>query len=391
MPDYILEPLDSDPELIFADFVDYVQSSFPDWNPSNGQLDVIIARFFAIQCAFTADMSSRVQRAIYRYFGASLANIPPLPGSPASMTASFVVSGDNLLIAHVLPGGTIVGVQDDFGDMQMFALLNDMNVAIGQANPTAACQAIDLGEAGNNLSGTVQMIELVDWIDSATVVGQSSGGTDPESDDLYIQRLTANLTIPRRPALGPDFALVSTNVPGVWRTAVIDNYDPGPPIDTAAEDMIAISSVDEAGIQISDAIRDNLLDYLQSLVRQNFVVNWMPVVNDSVQITVVATAVKGVEIDTTETAVENALKAYLDRSTYGSGPSSTQSRDWAVTPKLRYLELTTIVENTIGVDFVESLVFALNGGTQNVTDKNFTGVFTLPFPITVNATIHTAA
>lgn len=391
MPDYILEPLDTDPQIIFEDFVEYVQGYFPDWNPSDGQLDIVIARFFSVQCAFTADMASRVQRAIYRYFGSSLANIPPLPGTPASMTVSFIVGAAYQGDPHQLDSGTMVGVSDSNDDMQFFALLGDMVVVAGTANPTAEAQAIELGIAGNELSGTVQLTELVDWIESATVVGESSGGSDPEEDDIYIQRLTDNLMIPRRPALAPDFALVSTNVPGVWRTVVKDNYDPGPPIVSNAADTITITSVDQAGVQVSSTIQTDELAYLRSLVRQNFVIKWQNVTYDSVQVTIVATALVGADIASVQTTVRNAVLSYLSKATYGAPPNSPQSRAWLPTPTLRYLELTTVAENTPGVDFVSSLTFGLNGGAQSAADKNFTGLFTLPDPVTVNVTINTAA
>src|SRR4051794_13148578 len=87
--DYILEPLDTDPDAIFVSFTEFMQQYFPDWEASEGQLDVIIARYFSMQTAFTADMASRVLRAIYRYFGSSLAGIPPLAGSPAIATIHF--------------------------------------------------------------------------------------------------------------------------------------------------------------------------------------------------------------------------------------------------------------------------------------------------------------
>jgi hypothetical protein len=177
MPDYIIEPLDTDSESIYADFVDFVRGHFPDWNPNEAQLDVIIARFFSQQTATVADMSSRVQRAIYRYLGANLENIPPLPGSAATATVSFHVVDSG---AHVLPMGSMLGIADANGDMYMFQTLGDMDVPAGAIEwPSITAQALDLGADANNLTGTVEMLEQVDWIDDAQVVGVTSGGSDP--------------------------------------------------------------------------------------------------------------------------------------------------------------------------------------------------------------------
>ena len=107
MADYIIEPLDTDAEEIFQGFVDFIQAYFPDWQPSEGQLDVIIGRYFAMQTAFTADMASRVLRAIYRYFGNSLAGIAPLPGSAAIARIHFTIADPSVPpVDRLLPFGT---------------------------------------------------------------------------------------------------------------------------------------------------------------------------------------------------------------------------------------------------------------------------------------------
>jgi hypothetical protein len=55
---------------------------------------------------------------------------------------------------------------------------------------------------------------------------------------------------------------------------------------------------------------------------------------------------------------------------------------------VRYLELTTVLENTPGVDYTQSLVFSLDGSAQNTSDKNFSGAFSLTRPGTINGTIN---
>src|SRR3954452_5473647 len=132
MADYIIEPLDTDAEEIFQGFVDFIKAYFPDWQPSDGQLDVIIGRYFAMQSAFTADMASRVLRAIYRYFGNSLAGIPPLPGSAAIAAIHFDIADPAVPpVDRVLTFGTLVGITDLDGDVQMFSLLDDLLITAG--------------------------------------------------------------------------------------------------------------------------------------------------------------------------------------------------------------------------------------------------------------------
>jgi hypothetical protein len=231
MAEYIIEPLDTDSESIFQDFVEYVQSYNPNYQVSEGQLDVIIARFFAIQTSFTADMASRVLRAIFRYFGSTMAGIQPLPGSYASASVSFTIAAPTDTDpeqALVIPAGTYMGIMDIDGDLQIFSLIESITVLASATTTTGVIRAIELGAVSNGLTGAVQMIEQVDWVTSAIIVGATSGGSDPEDDELYLNRLVENLALMApRPLAAPDFATMAKNVPGVWRASVIENFGGG--------------------------------------------------------------------------------------------------------------------------------------------------------------------
>jgi hypothetical protein len=382
MPDYIIEPLDTDSESIYADFVDFVRGHFPDWNPNEAQLDVIIARFFSQQTATVADMSSRVQRAIYRYLGANLENIPPLPGSAATATVSFHVVDSG---AHVLPMGSMLGIADANGDMYMFQTLGDMDVPAGAIEwPSITAQALDLGADANNLTGTVEMLEQVDWIDDAQVVGVTSGGSDPEEDEVYIQRLTDNLSIPRRPTYAQDLVVMARNVPGVWRAAAIDNYrhTGGGTYTTDLEDSIAISAVDVNGEAVTGPTLDLLMTYLTENLRQNFLLTWVPPTYHTIGVTYTAHAYQtsGTDGASVKSEVDQSLDNILLPMRYGQIPEQTNDRSWRPVPVMRYLELTTAVENVRQIDYVESLTFSVDGGASTNADKPLGGAFPLTRP-----------
>src|SRR4051812_2714161 len=453
MTDYIIEPLDTDPELIFLDFSEFMLQYFPEWEPSEGQLDVIIARYFAMQTAFTADMASRVMRAIFRYFGSSLAGIAPLPGTASQARIQFDILDPNVPpIEHTLLFGSLVGLTDSDGDLHMFSTLEDMVVDPGATVAEVVAQAIDLGAITNNIGGSVEMIEMIDWISAARVVGVSSGGSDPEDDDVYIQRLTENLALMApRPILAQDYAVFARNVPGVWRAAVIDNFGlgsnevqrvssnylsgvfrlnfigqqtadipavytadqmaaamallsnfdstdadfTGGPLPTAPIDInfkgrygyynvpaitavtsglfdgttltvtevtaggpyftnvansIAVSAIDEEGNPLPDSVRDELLAYLAIARTQNFVITWVPPAYHPVDVTYVARAVPGQDAESIKSLADTAMKDYLSQKNWGMYPTGADNRTWVLQPNVRYLELTTILENVPGVD-----------------------------------------
>jgi hypothetical protein len=389
MADYIIEPLDTDTESIFSDFVEFVQSYYPDWNPNEAQLDVIIARFFSQQTATVADMASRVQRAIYRYLGANLENIPPLPGSAATATVSFHAI-DN--IYHKLDIGTTVGLTDDNGDLHMFQTTADMETFPDAIEwPSVEAEALELGSDKNSLTGTVQLLEQIDWIDDAQVVGSSTGGSDPEEDEEYIQRLTENLAIPRRPTYAQDVIVMARNIPGVYRAAAIDNYRSTGTgtYATDAEDAMAISAVDINGEAITGATLTQLMEYLQSNLRQNFLLTFVPPTYHTIAVTYTAHGFRDPGYDAASVMSEANQNLYdsLLPSRFGVVAEGPESRAWVVAPVMRYLELTTTLENNRHIDYTDSLVFGIDGGAQNSSNKSMTGVFPLTRPGTIVGTV----
>ena len=225
MPDYIFEPLDTDPEDIFQDAVEYIQTFYPNWQPSDAQLDVLLLRFTALKMAIVADMASRVQRTIYRYFGSTVIGLQPLVGVNATVSIQFTAI-DN--VGYTLPSGTTIGLTDDNGDLHLFDTQADAVITPGTTTVTTTAEATEEGTAGNGLTGTVQLVEQVDWLSTATVVQASAGGSDDESDEDYIDRLTTYLSLMApRPLLGQDAAFLARNISGVYRAVAVDNFLPG--------------------------------------------------------------------------------------------------------------------------------------------------------------------
>jgi len=493
MPDYIIEPLDTDPDSIFTDFVSFVRYTFPDWNPSEAQLDVIIPKFYATQVALTADMASRVQRAIFRYFGATVVNIPPLPGTFAQAQVQFNISDGG---SHLLPANTVLGLTDENGDTHMFTLLSNVEFT-ASANPTSNVGVAVSSEKGvyhNGLTGSVFMIEMFDWIDSAVVVGQSSGGTDREEDSTYLNRLTTNLGLMSpRPVLSDDFALLAQNIAGVWRAAAIDNFYPGlietqtvtstyttgtftltvagvttaaipaqataqqvaaalgattllndtdvrvegGPLGTApvvvkfvgrlaykdvnpmtantaglsggaatftivtnqsgtafqqdGEFCAAVSAVDVDGLPLTEAARSNLITYLQSMRGQDFLLTWVDPAYYEVKVNATVVPTRYADFPSVQAAVQQQLLNYLSPANSGQDQiADGGSRTWVTFNMVRYLELTTAVENVAGVDHIKDLTFAIDSGAFDKTDKTISAPFSLTYAQASGITIATA-
>jgi len=376
--DYILEPLDTDPDSILQEFVDYIQTYFPNWEQSEGQLDYMIARFFSLKIAVTADMASRVLRTIYRYFGSTVVGIQPINATFAQTTVTFTII-DNTIV-HTLPMDSFVGIVDENGDNHIFATDSDVTHTVGATTLSVPVTAIEAGSPSNGLTGTVQLIEQQDWISNGTTAAPTSGGGDAETDAVYLDRMTANLGLMApRPILGRDFALMAQNIPGIWRASSIDNYLPGPPPVTNAAMAVAVAAIDADGLAISPTLKTQLDDYLQSMRQQNFTVNVLDPQYSTIDVTYTAAKVLGADPADARTQVDAALRNYLNPSAWGVPTFPTEARAWINQPIVRYLELTTVVENVQAIDHVVSLTFSITaGGAQSTTDKTMPGAFPLP-------------
>lgn len=227
MPDYILEPIDTDPDAILQELTEYIQGFYPDWEPSQGQLDYLIARFISLKAATIADMASRVLRGIYTYFGSSIVNIQPTPGASAQVSTTWTAI--NTLGPYTIDAGTEFGILDALNELHLFTTDAVATIPFGSSTVSdVLATSTEEGVDGNTLSGLLQPVEQIDWLSTASTMAPSSGGIDAESETDYLNRLTANLGLMApRPILARDYALLSRNITGIWRAIGLDNYLPG--------------------------------------------------------------------------------------------------------------------------------------------------------------------
>lgn len=231
MSDYIIEPIDTDPDELLSAAIDYIQSRYPNWEPSEAQLDFMLMRMWSLQQSQIADMSTRVLRAIFRYFGSTIVQIQPLDGSNAEALTTWFVTDPNPTNPYIIPQDTQVGIRDPVtNDLIFFNVADqDYEVPLGASFLAGVkIRSQDEGQSQNELSGPLEIVEQLDWVQSAQTTTESSGGSDPETDDDYVDRLAANFgLLSPRPVLASDYAIMARNVSGVFRSIGRDNFIPG--------------------------------------------------------------------------------------------------------------------------------------------------------------------
>lgn len=230
MAEYITLPIEVDPAAIVSDFVAYLKLQWPDWEPADGNLDSWLAQAIANDAAELRELASQVPTTIFRYFGATIVNVPPLDSAPAFASTTWTVINN---LGYTIRAGTQVGIPAAGDDLIPFEVIDD--VVISPGNVVTAAGEVQLvaltpGADGTNLGGpgsTVQLLDPLDFVTGVTLTAATSGGADAEDDDVYLTRLMNELKLlTPRPILPVDFAILAKTIVGVARAVALDGYNP---------------------------------------------------------------------------------------------------------------------------------------------------------------------
>lgn len=380
MAEYITYPIDTDPQDLAQLAYDDLEAAVPGWEAASGSFESILIGALAQMAADVRDVASDVPTSIFRYFGASVMNIPPEEGvqSEAETTWTLIDSA-----GYTIPGGTLVGIPGPEG-LIPFEVDGDITVPNGSSTATGVViRAIDSGALPNGLTGDATMIDSLSYVSSVTVTAEPSGGVDPETDDEYLNRLSAELQLMSpRPILPNDFAKIALRNENVSRCVAVDGYNPGN--DSYNNDrMVTVVPLGVTGGALTSPQKSELDAELQALREVNFIVN----VDDpdfyDIDVTAQVTYLPGYE-DTTALAeaVEAALTEALDPLNWAPDLSQ-KAAGWLNDSKVRFLTISDIIYSVPGVRYVKSLTIGKDGGTQGTSDLTLAGPAPLPNPGTM--------
>lgn len=223
---YIELPVDVDPQVLQESALANIAADLPGWLPREGHIEVLLLEQFAAMCAESAVVAGQVPLAIFSYFG-TLIGIPPLQGAAAEAETTWVMKDS---AGYTVPAGTIVQYNLLGNSGVQFVTIADFTVPNGQTSISGiVIQATTQGAAANGL--TPQVLSLVsattNFISSVNSTSISSGGVDAETTTQYLNRLSYELqTITPRPILPRDFAILATQVDGVYRAAAYSGLNP---------------------------------------------------------------------------------------------------------------------------------------------------------------------
>lgn len=262
---------------------------------------------------------------------------------------------------------------------------------------------VQAGTAFNGAGNPVQAISPLTWTSTLTAVTQSSGGTDPETDDHYLTRLAQTLQLlAPRPITAQDYATMALNfapLPGsdqefVGRATAIDGYNPA---DNSYNNqrMVAVCVTDENGYPLnSDTIYGlggssvniitnaggwGITGWLQSMREANFIVNVVSPNYTTVYVAMTVVATPGYLASTVQANIQAALLNYLSPLNWGLPANANIG--WQNYTYVYRSRVESAIQLVSGVDHIVNGTLAVDvnpSPTNTNTDLALPGAFPLP-------------
>jgi uncharacterized phage protein gp47/JayE len=289
---------------------------------------------------------------------------------------------------YVVPDGTTVGIRNSSDELIFFETVGDANIPAGSTSvDNVTISSVDETASANGLTGpNVELIDTLDFVDSVVLTQDTSGGTDDEDDDVYLDRLTRNMRIVApRPILPDDFALMALNVTGVFRATAINGYDPTTNTYNNAR-TITLAAIDATGASISSSVKAALAAYLEANREANFLVYIVDPTQNLIDVTYAVDSYPRFSAADVKDRIDAAIATYLNPLSWGIEDTSNDN-SWINNVVINQYDLGAVIKNVEGVMKLNSLTFAIHGSTLATTPVNLTGIAPVPGVGTITGTV----
>lgn len=223
--DYVDVALEAnaDPDTLRERGLDVLRAGIADYEPADGNLEVIVLDATAEMAADREAMLVDVTRAIFRVYGREVVGLEPNEALPAHATSTWTMR--DAVGGYSIPAGSRVAIGDT-----TFETVDSVTVPAGTTTlPGVVVQAIDefFGAAANGLTDDVTLLEPYAFVASVTLNEATYGGQDAEAEDEFEARTARALRHVGRPTVPDDFADRALDFDAVGRALAIDGLAPG--------------------------------------------------------------------------------------------------------------------------------------------------------------------
>lgn len=379
MTSFIELPVEFDGNSLKSAIYAGMEERFPGWKRNDNSPEVaLIDEMVDLLMVPLGQLTADVAAEIFYGYGVKIAHVQPIAATPATVKSTWVmVDADG----YEIKAGTQVNVSTSGNTGEGFRVVGAVEVPAASSETAAGevlLEAIEPGTAGNELSGEAKPEDTLNFVDSITLVGESSGGEEAEDVTTYLNRLAETMeTLAPRPIIPRDVEILARNVPGVFRALALDLFnpetdDPDDPETWTSERTVSIATCDASGEPCSLPVKEALVADLESKREANFRFFAIDPTYTTVAVKFQIVARDGFDQATEEANVEAALAAYLDPIAFGM-PDPEDPRGWNHETVVRHQDLVTLLNNLPGVDHYTELKIGKEGGALGVADVPLEG------------------
>lgn len=389
MPEYIVDPIETDPDDLQRAAFEYLQARWPDWRPEEGNLESWMIAACARMVAEARDTAADVPKAVFRYYGERVLGLPPIDATSATVASTWTLTTNPA--GRTIEAGTLVGIEGKSEQIEAFEVVDDVALGVGvlvTGVGAVTLRSISEGEDYSDIGGAGVFVDPLDpiaWVTSVKLEAPTSGGRDAEDDDTYLDRLSARLTLlTPRPILPRDFELLAKDIAaqeGIRvRALALDGYDPvaGTFLN---ERYVSVAMVDDdTGLDVTPTLKALVGSDLDAMREVNFVVPMIDPTRTPVDVTWTGFSVPGADPVEVEAATEAAVNEFLLSVNWGQPSNDTEERMWLQTPVVRHQDVSAVLSRVPNFDRWTTLTIGLNGGAQVAADANLPGAAPLAQP-----------
>ena len=353
-----------------------MQAIYPGWEPSANDILTITMEALGPLYADAAGVASVVPEAVFRRFGTKLEGVPYNEGTRAAATVLFTSYAEGPLI---IPQGTQVTI-GDFG----FYVEAATEIKVGHTTAQVRVIAESEGTEYNNLTGTAELVEEIDAIKEVTLEGETSGGTNPETDSEYQERLASELTLQApRPVNAADFAPFLLGAPvtvagvKVGRAVSKDLYDAATETEPVAFCTSTWVTGPEGELFTSEELT-KLEEWLLTYLPLNFIAPVKSPAVEKIYVKFKVHPASGYSGTAVVESVKTALESLISKKNWGrQNAATTGTQQWILETKLRYNTVLGTIAGVPGVAYIndgaEGLAIGTAPGPTETNDITLSG------------------
>ena len=391
----------ADPDALADAAVRYLENAIPGFEARPGNVETVLLYANAQIGAEIVEQAAEIDPLIFSYLGEDLLGIPARQETEATGTAAVTWAAD-VETATLYPAGSLLAVPSPTGDAVAFQTNVDLEAPAGGGVQSVTITALEPGELANGAYGTAEPIDIVDGVEAVTVAAPTSGGTEDETSDEYLERLAEALTIlAPRPILPNDFSILARQIPGVGRATTIDLYQPstgeggyGTPRDAGSHSDVprcaTVVVTGEGGGVPGDTLLQTVFERLDAAREVNFLVYTIAPRYTGIDVDATVVAYPNHDLDAVKASAEAALAGWLDPGAWGTPPGALAG-EWVFDNTVRLYEAVEFLNRAAGVHYVVEVELGEQGGTLDTLDVELDAPVGLPTVGTINVTVQPAA